>query len=127
MNSYGNKEKGLTFISIVLILLLIAFFATLILKISPIYINHSRVMNTLNAIENKPDIEKQSSSAVFLAIRKSFNINYVEGVQDDDITIVKHGPFYLRVEITYEVIEPIFGNLSVLVEFDDFIEVGDSE
>jgi hypothetical protein len=104
---------------------LIAFFTTLVLKIAPIYINHSRVLNSLNAIKNKPNIEKKSKYAIFVFLKKSFNINYVEKVQDDDITIIKNGPFYLRLEIEYEVIEPIFGNLSVLVEFYDVIEVGE--
>ncbi len=125
MRSQRNKQQGLTLISIIIILLLIAFFTTLILKISPIYINHSRVMNSLNAIKNKPDIEKKSRRAVFVFLKKSFNINYVERVEDEDITIIKHGPFYLMVQIEYEVIEPIFGNLSVLVQFDDAIEVGE--
>lgn len=125
MLSQRKKQQGLTLISIIIILLLIAFFTLLTLKIAPIYINHSRVMNSLNAIKNKPDIEKKSRYQVINLLQKSFNINYVEKVTKEDITIVKHGPFYLHVRIEYEVIEPIFGNLSVLVQFDDFIEVGE--
>lgn len=124
MSGY-SKQQGLTLISVIFILLLIAFFTTLILKIGPIYLNHSRVLNSLNAIKNKPGIEKKSKSEVALALARSFNINYVEHVRQEDITITKAGYFYVKVRIQYEVVEPIFGNLSVLVEFDDTIEVGE--
>ncbi len=125
MRFYRKRQQGLTLITVTIILLLIAFFTTLILKIGPIYLNHSRVLNSLNAIKTQPGIEKKNKSAVALALARSFNINYVEHVRQEDITITKAGYFYVKVRIQYEVIEPLFGNLSVLVEFDDTIEVGE--
>ncbi|MDD1640147.1 MAG: DUF4845 domain-containing protein [Methylococcaceae bacterium] len=51
-------------------------------------------------------------------------INYVNDVTQDDITVTKQGN-YLKVAIEYEVVRKIAGNLSVLVEFNDAIEVGE--
>ena len=56
-------------------------------------------------------------------MEKRFDFNYVNSVTENDVSITKDGG-YLKVEIAYEVVKPIFGNLSVLVEFDDEIEVG---
>ncbi len=125
MKSYRSRERGLTLISVVIIMLLIAFFTTLILKIGPIYINHGRVLSTLDAIKHDPEIMQQSREGVYDSIQKRFDINYVENVERDNITIIKRGDFYLKVEIEYEQIEPVFGNLSVLAEFDDIIELGE--
>lgn len=125
MSYYRKQEQGLTLITITIILLLVAFFTTLVLKIGPIYLNHSRVMNSLNFIKNQPDIEKKSKSQVALSLARSFNMNYVENVREEDITITKAGYFYVKVRVQYEVVEPIIGNLSVLVEFDNTIEVGE--
>jgi hypothetical protein len=50
-------------------------------------------------------------------------MNYVEHVTNDNIKIVAQ-PGYVRVEIDYERVEPIVGNLSVLVEFHEGFEAG---
>lgn len=118
-----THQRGLTMISLILILGLIAFFTMLILKIGPIYMDHSKVLNALAALENTPDVETKSQSEVQGILSKRFNMNYVDHVTRDDIKIIK-GMNYLKVVIEYERVEPIIGNLSALAEFHDEIEVG---
>ncbi|OAI11967.1 MULTISPECIES: DUF4845 domain-containing protein [Methylomonas] len=118
-----KHQRGLTFISIVFILGLIAFFTLLVLKIAPIYINHSRVMNALKAVEATTDIASKSKAEIKSSLEKRFDLNYVEYVKPEDIKIVAQ-PGYVSVEIDYERVEPIFGNLSVLVEFHEGFEAG---
>jgi hypothetical protein len=123
MRSSLKKQQGLTFLSIAFILALIGFFTLLILKIAPIYINHSRVVNALKAVENTTDIVSKSKTEIKSSLEKRFDMNYVEHVSNDDITIVAQ-PGYVRVNIDYERVEPIFGNLSVLVQFHEGFEAG---
>ncbi|MDT4330909.1 DUF4845 domain-containing protein [Methylomonas sp. MED-D] len=118
-----KHQRGLTFISIVFILGLIAFFTLLVLKIAPIYINHSRVMNALKAVEATTDIASKSKAEIKSSLEKRFDLNYVEYVKPEDVKIVAQ-PGYVSVEIDYERVEPIFGNLSVLVEFHEGFEAG---
>ena len=122
--SFSNKgQRGLTFLSIIFILGLIAFFVLLTLKIAPIYMNHSKVVNALAALENMPDIDVMSKREIQMSLNKRFNMNYVEKVGGDEITITKSSN-YTKVEIEYEVVEKLVGNLSVLVEFSDSFEAG---
>ncbi len=123
MNISLKHQQGLTFISLVFILGLIAFFVLLGLKIGPIYLDHSKVASALAEIEKTPDIEQQSEAEIRNSLGKRFDINYVNDVTQKDITIVHNGN-YLKVAIEYEVVRKIAGNLSVLVEFNDVIEVG---
>ncbi len=123
MNFSPKRQKGLTLISIAFILGLIAFFVLLILKIAPIYIDHSKVVNALAALEKTTDIQAKSERDARTILDKRFTMNYVYDVTQDDIKVTKHGN-YLKVEIEYETVVKIFGNLSVLAEFYDFIEVG---
>lgn len=109
--------------SIAFILALIGFFTLLILKIAPIYINHSRVVNAIKAVENTTDIVTKSKSEIKTSLEKRFDMNYVEHVKPEDVTIVAQ-PGYVRVEVDYERVERIFGNLSVLVEFHEGFEAG---
>lgn len=119
-----KRQEGLTFISLVFILAIIGFFVLLILKIGPIYLDHYRVVNALKALESTPDIASKSPDEIRLILRKRFDISYVSTIQPKDIQIVQRGS-YLKVEAAYEVVEKILGNASVLVTFDDVIEVGE--
>lgn len=119
-----KRQQGLTFISLVFILGLIAFFVLLGLKIGPIYLDHSKVASVLAEIEETADVQDKSEAEIRDSLSKRFNINYVSDVTQDDITITKQGN-YLKVAIEYEVVKKIAGNLSVLVEFNDVIEVGE--
>jgi hypothetical protein len=123
MKTSPRHQQGLTFISLVFILALIAFFVLLGLKIGPIYLNHSKVASALAEIEKIPDIEEQSEAEIRDSLSKRFNINYVDDVTQDDIKVTSYNG-YLKVAIEYEVVKKIAGNLSVLVEFNDVIEVG---
>ena len=123
MQSLPHKQRGLTFISLVFILGLIGFFTLLVLKIAPIYFNHSKVVNALAAVQEMPDIASLSKLEIQKSLDKRFNMNYVEYVTNDDIHIISQ-PGYVKVNIDYERVEPIMGNLSVLVEFHEGFEVG---
>jgi Tfp pilus assembly major pilin PilA len=125
MKNMMRREQGLTMISLALILGLIASIVLLALKIGPIYLDHSKVINALAAVEETTDIETKSKSEILSSLKKRFNFNYVYHIEDDDITVIKQGN-YLKVDIEYEVVETIVGNLSVLVEFHEGFEVGET-
>jgi hypothetical protein len=123
MKSSPKRQQGLTLLSIAFILALIAFFVLLILKIAPIYIDHSKVANALAALEKTTDIQTKTEHEVRNTLDKRFNLNYVYDVTQDDIKVTKRGN-YLKVQIEYETVVKIVGNLSVLAEFNDVIELG---
>ena len=122
MNITPKRQQGLTFISLVFTLGLIACVTLLILRIGPIYLDHSKVVSALNELKKTIDIEEQSESEIRSSLNKRFNINYVTDVGQENITITRHEN-YLKVVIAYEVVEKIVGNLSVLVEFNDEMEI----
>ena len=122
MIASSKHQQGLTFISLVFILGLIAFFVLLGLKIDSIYLNHSKVVSTLSELKRTPDIEYQSESEIRNSLSKRFNINYVNDVTQENITITRHEN-YLKIVIEYEVVKNIAGNLSVLITFNDVMEV----
>lgn len=123
-----KRQQGLTFITIVFILALIAFFTLLTLKIAPIYVNHGRVMNALEAVHEEfkkkiGDDALFTSRDVLSSFERRFNINYVEHVTNDNIIVSKQGK-YLKVEIDYEVVEPFCCHLSILAQFHEEFEEG---
>lgn len=123
MNLSPKRQQGLTLISLALILGLIGFFTLLVLKIAPIYIDHGKVVSALAALKESTDIETKGEYEVRDSLNKRFTMNYVYDVTKDDIKVIKSGN-YLKVQIEYETVVKLVGNLSVLAEFNDFIEVG---
>ena len=123
MNRLCKRQQGYTLISLIFILGIAAFFILLILKIGPIYLDHMKVINALAAIEKTTDVETLSEAEIRSSLDKRFNLNYVTDVKAQAMKVTKRGN-YLKVEANYEVVEKIVGNISVLVEFHDVIEVG---
>lgn len=119
-----RSQQGLTLISIIFILALIGLFTLLTLKIVPIYLNHGKVKSVLSALKEIPELTTKSEHEIRENIAKLININEAGNVTPEDIKIVKHGN-YLKVEIDYEHVEGLFGNLSALAEFHDELEVGE--
>lgn len=123
MRTLPGKQRGLTLISLIFLLGLIGFFVMLVLKIAPIYMNHSKVVNALAALEETDNLTSMNKREILTNLNKRFNMNYVDYVTDDDITVASQ-PGFVRVEIDYQRIEPIIGNLSVLVDFHEGFESG---
>jgi len=120
-----RRQRGITLIGFALLLGLIGFFTILILKIGPIYLEHYKVLSSLQSLKEDPSLPKKRRREIFSMLEKRFDINMIENVTTDDISVSKEDGV-VTVAVTYEVEKPIFGNLSVLVYFDDQIEVGGS-
>jgi len=119
----SNKQQGMTLISLLIVLAVCGFLLMLLLKIGPIYLDHSKVSAAMAAIKETPEIATKTPAEIKEMLRKRFDLSYVSDAKVNDVSIIRDGA-YLKVEMQYEVVKPIMGNLSVLVEFDDVIEVG---
>jgi hypothetical protein len=95
----------------------------IILKVGPIYMNHSKVVHALETLKNRPDIEEASKHDVWISLSKQFNMNYIANVTKKDVKITSR-PGYLKVQIVYFVKVPFIDTLSIWVDFDNTIEVG---
>ena len=120
-----KRQNGLTFISILVILIVIGFFGLLILKIGPIYLENMKVKDSLASLKADPALTSYSKAKLRDLVDKRLEVNMVDDVSAEDITVIRK-PGYVSIEIDYEVTENIFGNLDVLVYFNDSIEVGDN-
>jgi len=125
MRHYRSKSEGLTFITIVILLMVIGFFTLLALKIGPIYYDNSLVKSAIAGLKDEPSLMTMSKREITSSLEKRFNVSYVKDVTANDVIVTKRGKGYLKVALDYEVVENIAGNLDVLVSFSDGFEVGD--
>lgn len=123
MKSLPKHQRGLTFISLCVLLAIFGFFVFLILKIGPIYLDHNKVANALSALEKDPAFPTMTEYEIRNSLDRRFNIGYVDFIAPEDIKVSKSNDS-VKVEIEYEVVKPMAYNLSVLVDFHDVIENG---
>jgi len=123
MKKIDKNQQGMTLISFVVVMAIVAFFTLIVLKVGPIYMNHSKVVHALESISNRPDIENESKHEVWISLSKQFNMNYIENVTKKDVKITSR-PGYVKVHIVYHVKKPFIDTLSIWVDFDNMIEVG---
>lgn len=125
MNKTPYRERGLTFISFVMVIGLVGFSALLLLKIGPIYINNYKIRSSLESLKNEPEVASKSKQEIMSLLSKRWDVNSVDYVTKDDVMITKDVGM-TRVQITYDVTKPILGNVDALVHFNETIEVAEN-
>jgi len=115
-------QQGLAFLPLVFTITLLFVGISLTIKIVPVYINHSKVVAMLDQFKQETSGEKKSEFDIKSTLTKRININNIDNIAQDDITLSKQGSAF-KVMISYEVVKKIYGNLSVLIEFNDHIEI----
>ncbi len=120
---HPTRQSGITLIGLLIILILIGFFTLLTLKILPIYLEHYKVLSSLESLQQTSDLASKSRRQIRNTLEKHLDINMVDHVTPEDILVLKEDGL-VKVSVTYSVEKPLFGNLSVIADFDDQIEVG---
>lgn len=119
MRRCGNKQEGLTFLSLLIVLAVIGFFAYIGIKLTPVYLEHFSVTSSLQSLAEE---ESQGLAVGELRSRllKRLEINNVSHVTENDISI-RSDAGSKTVTIQYEVQEPFYGNVSLLLSFEDSV------
>lgn len=123
MDHSPSNDRGLTFLGFLIVAGVFGFFVLLILKIGPIYLDHYKVKASLASLRSDPDLASRTKNEILISLEKHWEIDMIDSVSRDNVEVIKD-MHKMKVQITYDVIQPIVGNVDVLVHFDDAIEVG---
>ncbi|MES9829054.1 MAG: DUF4845 domain-containing protein [Candidatus Thiodiazotropha sp.] len=117
-----QKQKGLTFISWLVILIVAGFLAYVGIKITPVYIDHYAVKAALSSLENDPLTARKSKREIRNMIAKRLDINNIRHINRDHINIKRSGKNTI-ISIVYEERRPIVYNISLLMTFEETVEL----
>lgn len=117
-----NKQKGLTGVSIIVLLVFFAFFAVALLKVMPIYFDSFKVGDVVSALKDERGLGEKPNSQIVKMILKRLDVNMVSDVTKEHIFIEKVKNEVL-IDVEYEVRKPMFGNLDVILSFKKSVEV----
>jgi hypothetical protein len=120
------RQTGLTFISLLLLLMMLGFFALLALRLGPVYLENYTIRSVLQGIKQQPGLDEQSPQAIRAMIAKRLYVNEVrrfDNQQGREYLTIKRHDNYLTVSIDYEVRQHILGNVDAMVSFSDSVEL----
>ncbi|MSP27097.1 MAG: DUF4845 domain-containing protein [Methylococcales bacterium] len=122
-----KKQQGILMISMVCIGSVIGSIFFLAIAIFPIYIDHNKLTGALKSLKETSEAGGNNETPKQLSERlfKIMSSNYIDNlIGTDNITISKLETGQTRVHIEYEVVKKLVGNASILVEFDDTVDIG---
>jgi hypothetical protein len=117
-----HSQRGVTFIGWILLLAPMAIIVYAIIRLTPVYMNYLNVSKALSQLAAEYKAEASTADGLRNALGKHFQIGYVEKPDIKDIDIRREGSHW-AVIADYEEVAPMFGNLSLLVEFHKEVDI----
>lgn len=119
---YGHhRQQGVTFAGLVIILVLIGFFALVAMKLFPVYMESFKVDQALDGLIEQTDIEKKSNIEIRNLFMRHMEIEMVDRFDMQnikEIMQIKKKQGSMTISMVYQTKAPLFGNLSILAEWD---------
>jgi Tfp pilus assembly major pilin PilA len=112
-----NKQKGMTFIGLVLVIAAVVFLAIIGMKVVPAYIEFFGVKKIIAKIASEPNFNEMSKKDIEQEFSKGAEVGYVTVIKASDLVIEK-GETGNVISAQYQVTLPIVANASVLLDFN---------
>jgi Tfp pilus assembly major pilin PilA len=120
-----KNQRGMTLIGWVIVLALIAFFATLVMRLLPMYQEYYGVLQIMKVMEEELKSNNLAKSQVEQLLYKKFDTGYIKSVKEDDIEILrgKQSAHITKIVIDYEVRKPFIAHIDLIGHFKKEIDV----
>jgi Tfp pilus assembly major pilin PilA len=120
-----KKQQGMTLISWVIVLGMIGFLATIVIRILPMYQEYFAVEHIMKGMEKELASQKLTKAQAKLLLMRRFNTGYITSVKKDNIEISrgKNSSNVTKIVIDYEVREPFIAQIDVIGRFHSEIDV----
>lgn len=120
-----KKQQGMTLISWVIVLAIIAFFAALTMRLVPMYQEYYGVLQIMKSMETELKNNKLSNQQVMLLLNRRFNTGYISSVKKENIELFRgrSNAYVTKILIDYEVRKPFFAHIDLVGHFVTEIDV----
>lgn len=117
----GSGQRGMTLMSFLFAIAMAGVVGTLALRLIPVYLNHFKVVSSLDALKSQPDWETSSREQILEMLQKRWDIDSVDGLTPRNVVVSKTGR-NTQVRVAYDVTKPFFHNIDLIIHFDEVIE-----
>lgn len=117
------KQRGMTFIGWLLVIGLVFFFAMIAIKLTPVYMEAYSVKTHLQNLKKEPNITKKEGSEIRVMLQRRFEIDDVRSVNVSKHVTISADGGVLKVQAKYSIRRNLFGNIDVIIDFDQKVEI----
>jgi len=111
-----KRQNGATLIGMVIVSAAVIFFALIAMKMFPAYQEYFSVKTVLHAMKSEP-LNTMSKREIMDSFNRRADVGYITVIKGSDLTIDKNSSGDTVVTAEYQVVKPLFGNVSVLIDF----------
>lgn len=117
-----GRQRGITVFGGFLLLLVIAAFALIVIRVTPAYIENYNIKRVLGDMAEDSALAAKSPQEIVQSLHDRLRFSGVHELGDKKIKVRREGG-KTHVSIDYEVRKPVVGNLAALITFSDKIEI----
>jgi hypothetical protein len=117
-----SRQTGMTAIGLMTIAAMVGLIGFAALKLTPVYLENMKIRQILEDVRAELEGQGPNPQSIRRSIDNRINIEMVQGLQARDFVIEKSEGGY-RVAAIYSRSEPFLANISLLVEFDEEVEI----
>jgi hypothetical protein len=114
---HPREQSGITLIGFLVVLMVVGFFAFLIMRLFPVYTEYYGLRQAMKAVAAEPGITTRSPEQVKQLLDTKLYISYVTSVKKNHMRVTRQGGNYL-LNVRYEVRGPLLYNLEYIATFD---------
>lgn len=111
-----NKQQGMTFIGLVLVIASLVFVAVIGMKVVPAYMEYMTVKKAVKRIAEDPAFNTMTRKEIITAFDKTASVDFITVIKGSDLVVEKDQSGNI-VSAIYQVTIPIVANASVLLDF----------
>lgn len=115
-HSGPDRQRGISFLGMLFVGALIVLVAITAMRIVPAYTEFMTVKKVLKAMQQDP-LDTMTPKQIKDAFDKRASIDYISVVSSDDLSISRTDSGATVVSVEYQVVKPLAGNMSVLMDF----------
>lgn len=120
------KQKGLSAFGWLVVIFLFGTVLTIAYAIIPAYYDNTLVADGLKSVGSSPDVQSLSREQVVGRLQNYFDLNGVRGEPTKNIKVIRRSEGMV-VNINYEVRENIFGNIDVVMRFENQLDTSNPD
>jgi hypothetical protein len=121
-----RRQRGVTFIGWLLLLIPVAILGYVAIRLVPVYLNYMRVAHSVEQTASEMKVEDVGTltpRAIRATLAKHFDIESITFPLVTDVTVIRDGAGW-TIEAKFEDSTPLFGNISLVVDFDKVGKIG---
>ncbi len=113
-----HSQKGMSLLSWLLVLGLVAFFASAAFKVLPHYFDNMALEKLITSVETDKAANIRSINEFYGHVSKGMQVNSIRDLNLQDALKVKMENNEFRAHLKYEKREPLIENIDLVVRFD---------